>query len=706
MNRIGIILLIACTYCFMGYSQHEFAELLYISPKPGSKFIMPGNNVAIRNGQPFDHKSLSPSLLEVKNEAGEEINGILKLSTDYTTLIYKPSAPFPLGETIYVELKNGLMTLSKKYIQPVQFEFTITNKIINPEELNHRYNYLDDLVQDCQTVLGKEHFTYTKDNNLPDGFPDININISNNPSLDEYYFFAPWTYNSSTNPFLIISDVYGTPIYYRKAAATVRDLKVQHNGYLSFAMYNQQYINIVMDSAYRFINFYQIGNGYTQTDPHDFQILENGHVFVLGVDWQQYAMDTVVSGGNPNALVCGFIVQEQDIDKNVIFQWRSWDHFLITDAGPQIDLTEYLVDYVHGNAVEVESDTSILISSRSLDEITKIHRNTGEIIWRFGGKKNQFNVLNDTLGFTMQHDCRRLPNDHITLFDNGTMHPEPKFSSVLEYDLDENNLEATLIRRLRNDPDIFGNAMGNAQMINDSCFVIGWGNGSPDITELSINGEVNIKIAFQGVSYRAYRFPWETNYFFSNTDSLQFEINLPDSAIQEFHIINRNEFEIEITSVYNENPAFISIDELPVIIPALDSVSLHIKFQPDSAGIISDVLTINSDINNDTLVQRIAQQVFLKGTVGSGQSINLDKNKQFSIYPNPTNEYLTIEFPQKRFSGKLKLYNLYGELIDDMMIHEMQKIKLNIAKHPKGLYFVSLTKQYNTVSELFKIVKN
>ena len=41
-----------------------------------------------------------------------------------------------------------------------------------------------------------------------------------------------------------------------------------------------------------------------------------------------------------------------DPSKNVVFQWRSWDHFAITDA--QADLTACLLDYVHCNAVEMD----------------------------------------------------------------------------------------------------------------------------------------------------------------------------------------------------------------------------------------------------------------------------------------------------------------------------------------------------------------
>jgi len=342
MNR-SLIIFVSLFWVLQLLGQKaKIAELQYISPKPGSKFIMPGNNIALRHGQPLDSKSCLSSVLEVKNTSGKKIDGTVKLSSDKKTLIYKPYSSFPLGETIHVELKKGLKTIGGLHIKPVQFEFTIVNKIIQPpEEFNNGNFDQEDLKQDIQILS-------VKGNNLPPGFPGISMNISNNPPVGEYYFFAPWTYNSSTTPFLIITDVFGTPVYYRKADASLRDFKVQRNGFLSFAILDGQYKNIVMDSSYRFVDFYQIGNGYTQTDPHDFQVLENGHVFVLGVDWQLYAMDTVVHGGNPDAMVCGFIVQEQDPDKNVIFQWRSWDHFLITDAGPQIDLTSSLVDYVHG----------------------------------------------------------------------------------------------------------------------------------------------------------------------------------------------------------------------------------------------------------------------------------------------------------------------------------------------------------------------
>ena len=116
-------------------------------------------------------------------------------------------------------------------------------------------------------------------------------------------------------------------------------------------------------------------------------------------------------------------------------------HFLITDAHEHVNLLDSLIDPIHGNAIEVYSNNELLLSARNLNEITKINWNTGNIIWRLGGKNNMFEYENDTLGFSMQHDCRKLDNGNLSLFDNGTFHSE-QMSSVVEYKLDETNFTA------------------------------------------------------------------------------------------------------------------------------------------------------------------------------------------------------------------------------------------------------------------------
>ncbi|NOX46682.1 MAG: hypothetical protein GXO89_06865, partial [Chlorobi bacterium] len=538
------------------FGQHQvYKKLEYISPKPGSQFIMPMNNIALRSADKFGSNSVEKSLLEVKNSKGHKIDGELKLSDDERTLIFKPKTPYPLGETIHVELINGLKTIKGDEIEPLRFCFTVTPKIIeNPQ------NYLkNDFKFDKPPSKNKqglnENETRIMDNDLPEGFPNFQVNLINPSTTDEYYFmtsFDDWGWFPDTEPFIMITDIYGTPVYYKKMKSFAYDLKVQPTGFLSYYSYNPGFRHKVMDSSYQVIDTYKMGNGYGYTDFHEFKLLENGHAIVMTYDGQLYAMDTVVPGGDSNAIVMGFVFQELDTNKEVVFQWRSWDHFLITDARPFVDLTDSVIDYVHGNAIEIDSDSTLLISCRNMEEITKINRNTGDIIWRLGGENNQFDFGEDTLGFSVQHDIRRLPSGHISLFDNGSKHPDPKFSSALEYELDEVNMTVNQISRFRHDPDVLGYVMGNVQCKPDGSKVVGWGSAYNSVTEFNSIGEIVYEMEFEAFSYRSYRFPWKTDYFVTDSDSLDFgAIYYLDSLEREILIMNNAGYDINITSIYN-----------------------------------------------------------------------------------------------------------------------------------------------------------
>jgi len=145
--------------------------------------------------------------------------------------------------------------------------------------------------------------------------------------------------------------------------------------------------------------------------------------------------------------VQGFVIQELDAAKHVVFQWRTFDHYKITDA-VNVDLTADWIDAVHMNSVALDNDDNLLVSSRNLNEVTKIDHQTGAIIWRLGRNavNNQFTFVNDPRGFAYQHDARRLPNGHITLFDNGNF-LNPQTSRAIEYALDEQAKVATLVDR-------------------------------------------------------------------------------------------------------------------------------------------------------------------------------------------------------------------------------------------------------------------
>ena len=304
----------------------------------------------------------------------------------------------------------------------------------------------------------------------------------------------------------MILDNSGAPYFSRQLSTTAIDFDMQPNGHLTY-FDEGSWMFYEMDSSYTIVNSYQCGNGYV-TDDHELRLLPNGHALLIGDDEEIVDMSKIVPNGNPGAVVSGIIVQELDQAKNVVFQWRSWDHFQITDATHE-DLTAAKIDYVHSNALELDGDGNILLSSRHLDEITKIDRSTGSTIWRMGGKNNQFTFVNDSIGYSHQHAIRRLANGNFTLFDNGNYHTPP-FSRAVEYRVDEVNKIATLVWQYRNNPDYVSVAMGYVQRLPNGNTLIGWGATNPSVTEVTSDGKKVYEMSLPDsvVSYRAFRYQW------------------------------------------------------------------------------------------------------------------------------------------------------------------------------------------------------
>ena len=191
-----------------------------------------------------------------------------------------------------------------------------------------------------------------------------------------------------------------------------------------------------------------------------------------------------------------------------MFQWRSWDHFEITDAD-SVDLSLGVIDYCHGNAIEIDYDGNLLLSSRNMSEVTKINRTTGEKIWRLGGKNNQFTFLNDSIKFSYQHAIRRTAAGTFTLFDNGNFH-NPKVSRAVEYSINESARTCTRIWEYRNDPPIYSFAMGYVERLPNGNTSISWGFSNITYTEVTPSGQKAYEFSLENLiySYRVVKEDW------------------------------------------------------------------------------------------------------------------------------------------------------------------------------------------------------
>jgi hypothetical protein len=365
-------------------------------------------------------------------------------------------------------------------------------------------------------------------NGTAQNFPPVNITIYDSVATQGYYFMAPYrsvppyTY---THPLLIL-DRLGRIVFYRVFPGaginitTSEDFKIQTDGRMTYFSRVLNYF-CIMDSTFLVIDSANITNGFA-IDMHDLQFLPNGHYLMLakesrymnltGYHWFGF---NHTAPGSPDAEVIGVVIQEYDANKNLVWEWKGHDHFDFSDVDSVWLFSPSKVDWTHANAVEQDNDGNILLCTRHFNEITKINRQTGNIIWRFGGKRNQFTFTNDPLQFNGQHDIRRLSNGHITIFDNGMYH-DPPMARALEYSLNETSKTATLVWEYIFDSSMYSSALGNFQVLENDNRLIDFGacpGNYPWMVVVKPDKSMIIEISSPNdyTSYRAFNYdtlPW------------------------------------------------------------------------------------------------------------------------------------------------------------------------------------------------------
>ena len=299
----------------------------------------------------------------------------------------------------------------------------------------------------------------------------------------------------------------GTPYFYRRSNSHVWDFTKQPSGLIS-----------VMDGAtaklmnehFEIIEKIKCKHGYV-TDPHEFIHLPNNHVLLVAEDSQRMDLSAIVDGGRTNAKVVGTHIQEMDANRDVILDWRCWDHYELLDVTHE-SLKSTTIHMTHMNSIDIDFDGHLIVSTRHQDEIVKINRRTGKVIWRLGGNNNQFTFVNDPDRFSYQHDVRAVPGrpNHYTVMDNGNHH-SPQYSRSVEYELDTDKKTAEKVWQYRHSPDRYTNWMGNVQRLDNGNTFICWAYKKlPKVSEVTPTGGIVFEGDFHRseTTYRAHRYDW------------------------------------------------------------------------------------------------------------------------------------------------------------------------------------------------------
>jgi hypothetical protein len=424
---------------------------------------------------------------------------------------------------VTVSVQRGIKTLTDFEVPEYSFSFkTETEGIIQ---------LYDGVFDEDITMIQNVSNNLVNERLLADTLPapPITINSLNNPGPG-YIFMATWDRNIPHifGNFIFILDSVGHIIDSVRVNGAPYDFQIQPNGLLSYALGNfagntpnypeEELQHIVLDSTLAVVDSFKMKNGYV-TDFHEFLMLPNGHVMMMSYHTIIYDMSTIVQGGQTNCSLVINVIQEQDADRNVVFEWRNIDYIPITDSDE--DLTQPRINYSTLNGFDIDDDGNILASFRNHSEIMKISRATGEVIWRMGSPRGEFTFVgehgeNAPYYYARQHNIHRSPNGNITLFDNGEFH-QPPYSRGVEYSLDEVNKVATLVSEVRYpNGNIFCATAGNAQKLSNEGWFIGYGVPNPQFVkrnavEYHPDGSIALELSLPNniLAYRVYKLPWK-----------------------------------------------------------------------------------------------------------------------------------------------------------------------------------------------------
>lgn len=326
---------------------------------------------------------------------------------------------------------------------------------------------------------------------------------------------APVVFKTPAQPYAIIADRKGVPIWWVRAADNLFNVMGMNGGRVAAGLADGPLTIYTPKGVVEKRMRPTVG----QPDAHEAIPTSRG-TFYLGATSQRYHVDLSAIGQAADGSALDSKIEEVSSTGLSLWSWDSASHFAISETTlPQvfIPLTNVgssstpVVDIAHINSIEDDGQGGIIASFRNTSAIYRIVKATGQIDWKLGGTTTAQNltVLGDP-GVDKhvggQHDARVLSDGTISVLDNGwgTTHG----ARVTRWRIDRAARTATLVESLV-DPTI-GKSIccGSARRGSDGSWLVNYGAiayiRAYDKTKKQV---FSLHLTDHGLSYRATPIP-------------------------------------------------------------------------------------------------------------------------------------------------------------------------------------------------------
>jgi len=354
---------------------------------------------------------------------------------------------------------------------------------------------------------------------------EFRFEVSVKDTSQGYILLSPYVASQPRHSLLIIIDLSGNVIVKKNIEGIVSDFRqwtINGNIRYSYLVYDPDkdpgdFIHgsmahaVILDSALNEIELVHLLphndimiNKTNGIDHHDLIMLTDDHFITISSYVKN--VNNIPKSLLPAARVRVIAPIIQEIKNGaVIWQWDGTsfpEFYLNSTKGNKFSDSSNVQDYMHINSITIDpNDSNLIVSFHNTNQLVKINRRSGDIIWRLGGKNSDFILAADQVFLRQHHPTFIDSGCTLMLFDNGDSVMR-QTSRVLEFRLDEQKKEVTYFRAY-NIPEAFAESKGSVQLAGNDYFICG---GSANYV-LAVNRKTNNKkmeLHYNQTSFRAY----------------------------------------------------------------------------------------------------------------------------------------------------------------------------------------------------------
>lgn len=220
---------------------------------------------------------------------------------------------------------------------------------------------------------------------------------------------------------------------------------------------------------------------------------------IIAVSTDSLKVDLSFRGIREKKLIKGSGIVKLDKEGKILWRWSLLKN---TEYKPLIQSMANVDEILgHANSIAVAMDGNYLVSFRDFNQIWKIDKTNGNVIWKLG-RDGDFKMPEESY-FIRQHSLHINQQGQLVMFDNGDLKLRPN-SRIVSLEIDEDNRSAKLMNLVILPRSLSSYRMCSAYSIELGKYLVCTSRKDATIAIVNDSGKILWKVVGDNSSYRAY----------------------------------------------------------------------------------------------------------------------------------------------------------------------------------------------------------